>query len=63
MTRLTELAKLKNGWFEGQGEVANLAKHAELAEALMQYADDLILPSIFPTQDGNLLLDRVAIGR
>lgn len=61
--RLDELAKLAPGWFEGAGLVPDKDRLAQFAEQLTaSYPDGLALPAIFPTQDGNLLLEWDAVG-
>ena len=61
--RLDELARLTPGWFDGVGLVPDKDRLAQFAEQLTaSYPDDLALPAIFPTQDGNLLLEWDAVG-
>lgn len=61
--RLDELAQLQPGWFEGVGLSPDKDRLAQIAEQLASlYPDDLVLPAIFPTQDGNLLLEWDAAG-
>jgi len=61
--RMDELAQLQAGWFEGQGVALDAEKMAIVADKLVaEYPERLILPSIVPTQDGNLLLEWLADG-
>lgn len=61
--RLDELAKLAPGWFDGAGLAPDKERLAQFAEQLTSgYPDGLAIPSIFPTQDGNLLLEWDALG-
>lgn len=62
-TRMDELAQMRAGWFEGQGAALDADKLAIVADKLIaDYPERLILPSIVPTQDGNLLLEWAADG-
>ncbi len=61
--RLDELAQLAPGWFEGAGLAPDKDRLSQFAEQLTaSYPDGLVLPAIFPTQDGNLLLEWDAVG-
>lgn len=56
--RLDELAQLQSGWFDGEGVALDKDRLALFAESIAStYPDDLALPAVFPTQDGNLLLE------
>jgi len=58
MMRFDELAQLKAGWYEGQGIAPDRKKLKIIAEILTSiYPENLPLPNIVPTQDGNLLLE------
>lgn len=62
-TRMDELAQIQPGWFEGQGVAPDADKLAIVADKLVaDYPERLMLPSIVPTQDGNLLLEWAADG-
>lgn len=62
-TRMDELAQMQAGWFEGQGVALNADKLAIVADKLVaDFPERLMLPSIVPTQDGNLLLEWAADG-
>jgi hypothetical protein len=61
--RLDELTQLAPGWFEGAGMAPDKERLSQFAEQLTaSYPDSLVLPAIFPTQCGNLLLEWNAIG-
>ncbi len=61
--RLDELRLLQPGWFEDAGLALNEARLSLFAESIAaNYPDDLPLPAIFPTQDGNLVLEWNAAG-
>lgn len=61
--RFDDLSQLKDGWFEGMGYALNQEKLSLVAEKLVgAYPDRLLLPAIFPTQEGNLLLEWDAVG-
>lgn len=62
-TRMDELAQMPAGWFEGQGVALDADKLVIVADKLVaDYPERLMLPSIVPTQDGNLLLEWAADG-
>jgi len=62
-SQLDEIALLKNGWFEGGGVAPDADSLARVAEKLIaDYPDNLPLPQVVPTQDGNLLLEWQAEG-
>lgn len=62
-SRLDELAQLAPGWFEGAGLAPDKERLSQFAEQLVSvYPDSLALPAIFPTQEGNLLLEWDAAG-
>jgi len=53
-----ELARLEAGWYEGQGTAPDKNKLKIIAQKLTDsYPEHLHLPTIVPTQDGNLLLE------
>lgn len=57
-TRMDELAQMQDGWFEGQGVAPDDDKLAIVADRLVaDYPERLTLPTVVPTQDGNLLLE------
>jgi len=61
--RLEELAKLEPGWFEGAGVALDKDRLSAFTEHVVAgFSDALILPAIFPRQDGNLLLEWDAVG-
>jgi len=61
--RLDELGQLESGWFEGRGAAPDAEQFAVVADKLVeQYPERLKLPSIVPTQEGNLLLEWAAAG-
>jgi hypothetical protein len=54
-TRLEELAKLRDGWLDGQGRAPERAALLRLAHAFDEhYAPDLPLPYLYPTADGGV---------
>lgn len=55
--RLDEIAQLRDGWFEGQGLAPNADQLATVTDWLSRYPDAIVLPRVFPTQEGNLLLE------
>ena len=58
-----ELAQLEAGWYEGQGTAPDKNKLEIIAQILTDsYPEHLPLPTIVPTQDGNLLLEWNAEG-
>lgn len=62
-SRLDELMQLTPGWFEGAALAPDRDRLSQFAEQLTAtYPDSLALPAIFPTQDGNLLLEWDAAG-
>ena len=62
-TRMDELAQMQAGWFEGQGVALDTDKLAIVADKLVSdFPERLMLPTIVPTQDGNLLLEWAADG-
>lgn len=61
--RMDELAQMQDGWFEGQGVAPDADKLAIVADRLVaDYPEKLMLPTVVPTQDGNLLLEWTADG-
>jgi hypothetical protein len=61
--RFDELAQLETGWYEGQGIAPKRANFESVAKMLIDsYPESIPLPSIVPTQTGNLLLEWDAIG-
>jgi len=61
--RLEELAQLQIGWHEGKGIAPDRNKLEILSQKLTDfYPEHLPLPTIVPTQDGNLLLEWDAEG-
>lgn len=61
--RLDELSQLQPGWFEGLGAAFEAEKFVAFADKLVEdYPDRLMLPSVVPTQEGNLLLEWAADG-
>jgi len=57
-SRLESMASLVDGWFDGQGIAPNKDKLAIVAGALIgTYPEQLPLPVIAPTPEGNLLLE------
>ena len=58
MKRFDELAQLEANWYEGQGTAPDKNKLEIIAQKLTDsYPEHLPLPTIVPTQDGNLLLE------
>lgn len=56
--RFEEIAALPDGWLDGEGVAPDKEKLGSLAEALVgDYPEDLPMPAIFPTPEGNLLLE------
>lgn len=56
--RLDELRQLKRGWFDGKGEAFDPNALAWLEEMMtLYYPDELPPPYIYPTPEGNLLLE------
>jgi hypothetical protein len=57
-SKLDELASLQDGWYEGAGLGLDAGALAAITEHLVaHYPEDLPLPRIFPTPEGNLLLE------
>jgi hypothetical protein len=53
-----ELTQLKDGWYEGEGVAPDSNKLKTIAQKLTDsYPEHLPLPTVIPTQDGNLLLE------
>lgn len=53
-----DLAELRPGWYDGEGLVPDPEKLQILADFFIKlYPDDLLLPLIVPTQEGNVLLE------
>lgn len=49
---------LKDGWFEGQGKAPDKERLQEMLQILVEhFPENVPLPAIVPTQDGNLLLE------
>ena len=62
-SRLDDLGQLRHVWFEGNGVAPDKDKLGFVAEKLVAgYPDDILLPAVFPTQEGNLLLEWEAAG-
>lgn len=62
-TRMDELAQIQDGWFEGRGVALDVDKLAIVADRLVaDYPEKAKLPTVVPTQDGNLLLEWTADG-
>ena len=56
--QFNELAQLEAGWYEGQVTAPDKDKLEIIAQKLTDsYPEHLPLPTIVPTQDGNLLLE------
>lgn len=52
------LSQIDDGWFEGGGKTPNNTDLQDIAQIMIQfYPEKLPLPSIVPTQDGNLLFE------
>lgn len=51
--RFEELARLKDGWYDGEGKRPSAASLAQAREII----DDLMNPSIFATVDGGVHID------
>lgn len=55
---LDSLLLLNDGWFNGKGKAPDKTKLKDIMELLIQhYPESIPLPTIFPTQDGNILLE------
>ncbi|MDR3087257.1 MAG: hypothetical protein LBU45_04825 [Azoarcus sp.] len=58
VTRFDELAALEDGWYDGEGLAPDKENLATIAEYLTgAYPEDLPLPAIVPTPEGDLLLE------
>ena len=56
--RFEELAALEDGWLDGDGVAPDKQKLVCISEILVgSYPGDIPIPAIFPTPDGNLLLE------
>jgi hypothetical protein len=56
--RLEELAQLKRGWLEGEGVALSKGGLKTIeADFIFRFPDDKMLPHIFPTPTGDLLLE------
>jgi len=63
VTLFDELAQLEDGWYEGQGIAPDKNKLESVAQKFIDfYPENLPLPAIVPTQDGNILLEWDAEG-
>jgi hypothetical protein len=61
--RFDELSQLEDGWDNGQGIAPKRGLFETVAKMLIDsYPENSLLPSIVPTQTGNLLLEWDAIG-
>jgi len=61
--RLDALSCLKDGWFDGQGLAPDRDKLLLLSEKLETYYPERIpLPTVVPTQEGNLLFEWDTVG-
>lgn len=57
-SRLEELSKLEDGWFEGSGVgVDPVALRDATSDLVSFYPDELDLPFIYPTPEGNLMIE------
>jgi len=62
-TQFDDLAQLETGWHDGSGKAPDHHKLKIIAQKLIDsYPEQLLLPIIVPTQDGNLLLEWDAEG-
>jgi len=62
-TQFDDLAQLEAGWHNGSGKAPEHGKLKIIAQKLIDfYPEQLLLPTIVPTQDGNLLLEWDAEG-
>ena len=53
-----DLARLRDGWFEGAGKAPDKERLREVARILIDgFPENVPLPAVVPTQDGNLLLE------
>jgi hypothetical protein len=58
VTLFDELSQLQDGWYEGRGIAPDKNKLETIAQKITDsYPEDLVLPTIVPTQEGNLLLE------
>lgn len=56
--RFSELAQLKDGWFDGQGRAPDAHKLSWVTSRMVShYPESIELPAIIPTPEGNLLLE------
>jgi hypothetical protein len=56
--RFEEIAALEDGWLDGEGVAPDKEKLGSLGEVLVgDYPEDLPIPAIFPTPEGNLLFE------
>lgn len=56
--RLEKLAQLEDGWFDGTGKALDGDALSFIAEQMIsKYPENIDLPAIIPTQEGNLLLE------
>jgi len=56
--RLEEISSLQDGWLDGAGLAPDGASLKRVAPALIAYyPENLVLPAIIPTPEGNLLLE------
>ena len=61
--RFDELAQMEAGWYDGEGEAPKRGQFELFVQKMTElYPEQLPLPSIVPTQDGNLLLEWEATG-
>jgi hypothetical protein len=62
-TQFDELARLEAGWYEGRGKALNIDNLKIIAQRMIDsYPERLPLPTIVPTQEGDLLLEWDAVG-
>ncbi len=52
--RLEEMSLLKDGWLDGEGKAPTPACVNWVAEVLENFPDELPLPLLFPTEEGNI---------
>jgi hypothetical protein len=58
-----DLAQLEIGWYDGSGQIPDRNKFKIFSQKLIDlYPEKLPLPTIVPTQDGNLLMEWDALG-
>lgn len=56
--RFDKFAEMADGWYEGRGVAPDKTRLEIVAKRLIgHYPENLPLPSIFPTQEGNLLFE------